>query len=834
MRKLLLMGLFISFVASLSYGQVRIRDRALAMRTPPVSSPDNIFPNTGEMVAGNLWDSFMPISTGVYYSETPNNPARLWDLIRMGNFDRQWSAPTAMWPGGFPFSYYWNQDMQAVVYAPGINPSKQTSSSTDYATMIWTSTIDSLWQATLGMKSYVIGPIWVNPDGTPDVNGTNRYELYYEAGFPTNVGVWVTFRAIQYSQPWNNMSDFILLGVTFKNYGLLNVTCDGHPTSTTNKIEALALAWHSGDIGGLNVSTSGARGGTAWAYARMSGYIADNDPNGSPWNTQVTYAGVNTANYPSYPGPNSSVPAGKRDMGINCAYSYSYYTDVWTGKAWLGVRQDTLGLFDAPNASTIFGSDPIGQGPERGWYTSSETGAGGLENELDAASIFTIATGEWYVDGGKSLDASKLNLAPNPNYFQSGTAGDLLSFVPKSSPGKPDGDLKSQTAPLSNVWEDGWTKGYTSATNFDGDSFIGTGPYSLDVGQAVTVVGAEYSGFRMNGLLTSLESARYAWQNGGVPVGPAAPDMKASITVPDNKVLIEWSKSASETSNPNFGGYKIYRASAFPQFNTLDLGFRSLQHYTEQMTAGPIESKYLDPVNPNFDATADLNQLQAGYWGPWQVQVVIPKSSLSSFAHPDGNFSYAFKDSSLDVLLGFSYWYYVAAYDNKSVTVTTANGTVTTDHLESGRVNENGATGTWQGTFPWATQSSFYPKTDAGLKDIGATIVVQSPPISIQSLANGSAKIGVKPNPYKKEAFFDVGLEHKIMFYNLPQTCTITILDVAGQVIDQIHYTAPTATNGTFFWDMFSKDGQEVANGLYIYVVQYNSGQQSGYFAILR
>jgi hypothetical protein len=831
MRKLLLIGLTISFVAALSYGQVRIRDRAAAMSARP-AMPNNIFPNTGEMTAGNFWDSFMPMSTGVYYSEIANNPNRLWDLVRMGNFDRQWSAPTAMWPGGYPFSYYWNQDLQAVEYSPNINPTKQLSSDSNYATMIYTTRIDSLWQATLGMHSYTIGPIWVNADGTPDPNGTNRYELYYEAGFPTNLGVWVTFRAIQYTQPWNNMNDFILIGVTFKNYGLLDVTADGHPTSTTNKINALALAWHSGDIGSLMISTAGGRGSSTWGYARMSGYIADDDPNGNPWDTQVSYPGVNPANYPSYPGPNSSVPAGKRDMGINTSI-YNWYTDIWTGKTWLGARQDTLGLYSSPNASTIFGTDPVGVGSQRGWYTSSETGVGGLENELDASSIYTIATGEWYQDGGKSSDASKLNLAPNSNFFQSGTPGDVLSFVPKASPGKPDGDLKSQTGALTNVWENGWTKGYTATTNFDGDSFIGNGPYSLNVGQAVTIVGAEYSGFRMAGMLKSLEAARYAWENGGVPVGPGAPDMKASITVPDNKIMVEWSKSPDETSNPNFGGYKIYRASAFPQFSSLDLGMRTMQNYMDQMHVGPIDSTYYDPVNPAFDATGEItNKMQAGYWGPWQIQAVIPKASLSNFAHTDGNFSYAFKDTSLDVLLGFSYWYYVAAYNNLP-TPLTVNG-ATTSHLESGRVNENGAMGTWQGTFPWATQSSYYPTSVAGLKDIGATIVVQSPPISTQALANGTAKIGVKPNPYKKEAFFDVGLEHKIMFYNLPSQCTITILDVSGQIIDQINYTAPTPTNGTFFWDMYSKDGQEVANGLYIYVVQYSTGQQSGYFAILR
>ncbi len=831
MRKLLFMSLCISFVASVSYGQVRIRDRALALQTPP-AVVNNVFPNTAEMIAGNLWDSFMPGNTGVTYYEQANNPSRVFDLVDGGNFDRNWTVPTFMWPGGFPFHYCWDDEYNCVECAPNINPTRQLSSSQDYATMIYTSTIDSLWQARLGMHSYVLGPMWINPDGTPDPNGTNRYALYYESGFPTNLGVWVTFRAIEYTQPWDNFNDFIIIGFTFKNYGLLDVKADGVPTSTTNKIQALTLGWFFSDVGALQSSTGGGRG-PGWGNSRMSGYIADNDPNGNPWDTQVDYAGVNPANYPSYPGPNSSVPAGKHDIGFNSSV-YGNYTDVWQGRTWLGVKADSLGLYSDPDAQTIYGTDGVGIGPQRGWYTSSGTGVGGLENQLDAASMHDIFMGEFYQDGGKSGDASKLNLAPNSNFFQSGTSGDPLTFVPKSNPGQPNGDMKSQTNPLVNVWEPGWTKGYTATTNFDGDSFVGCGPFAIPVGKSITVVGAEYAGFRLAGLESSLEAARYAWENGGVPVAPGAPDMTTKITSPDNKIMVEWSKSSGET-NPNFGGYKIYRASAFPQFSSIQEGYglTTMQHYMDQMTVGPIDTtKYADPINPNFDATSELKPMQAGYWGPWQIMAVIPKDSLQAYTHPDGNYTYAFKDNSLDVLLGFSYWYYVSAYYTLPSPLT-INGQ-TTSHLESGRVNENGATGLWEGTFPWATQNSFYPTSVAGQKAIGATIVVQSPPISTQSLSNGTVHVGVKPNPYKKEAFFDVGLEHKIMFFNLPSQCTITILDVSGQIVDQIHYTSPSPSNGTFFWDMYSKDGQEVANGLYIYVVQYSGGQQTGYFSILR
>jgi hypothetical protein len=33
---------------------------------------------------------------------------------------------------------------------------------------------------------------------------------------------------------------------------------------------------------------------------------------------------------------------------------------------------------------------------------------------------------------------------------------------------------------------------------------------------------------------------------------------------------------------------------------------------------------------------------------------------------------------------------------------------------------------------------------------------------------------------------------------------------------------------------MFSKDGIEVTSGLYIYVAEYPSGKQTGYFTIMR
>ena len=80
----------------------------------------------------------------------------------------------------------------------------------------------------------------------------------------------------------------------------------------------------------------------------------------------------------------------------------------------------------------------------------------------------------------------------------------------------------------------------------------------------------------------------------------------------------------------------------------------------------------------------------------------------------------------------------------------------------------------------------------------------------------------------------DTGTEHKMLFINLPTGTKITIFDVAGQVIDVLNFDSTNPFDGTLFWDMFSKDGIEVASGLYIYVAEYPGGAQTGHFAILR
>ena len=179
---------------------------------------------------------------------------------------------------------------------------------------------------------------------------------------------------------------------------------------------------------------------------------------------------------------------------------------------------------------------------------------------------------------------------------------------------------------------------------------------------------------------------------------------------------------------------------------------------------------------------------------------------------------------------GFTYYYYVAAYDNESGEI---NGQPFSS-LETHRHNFNGRDGLWKGTYHYATASTFFPADVAGQQSIGAPFVLKAPLADAGDLTSGNLKVRVVPNPYKKGALHDTGTEHKMLFINLPTGTKITILDVAGQTIDVLRFDSNNPFDGTLFWDMFSKDGIEVASGLYIYVAEYPGGSQTGHFAILR
>lgn len=831
---------------------------SLFAQTAPATSTVN-YPGGGVIQAGDCWESFLPMGFTPSYSDASTYLTQGYkNFIRLGNFDRGWSTPGTHWPAAWFYTNYWYKNAWCGAFDPDptfnptqiggkANPSyfSATASGNTYAQMQY---MPTLLGATDAARHYSVEPYWVD--------GTRRQHAVYEAAWPTNLGIDVKIRAHGFQGPnWDNLNDFVILEIELKNTGNLDMNMDGVPEKVNNTIKALAFYMSEERYLSVGSYLGGGRNNNDLAptpYDCQGAWIDDPDANGAPWAFAVMYPDVWAAN----------PTAGNFTMGFNTGVRY-WYTDIWSGFVMIDAKQGGLPtdrsktVVGSAAKKTIFGTDPIGVGPQRGWYVSSGSQAQ-IWGSSNPKAQFLAATGTWFLDAGKSrqTDANNFNVNPNPNFFASGTAGDITTFVPKASPGRPDGDFKASGVFDNPSYEDGtasagvpyptgwgkWTKGSSNTENFNGDMWAGVGPFSLAPGESMTIVMATVAGYRLEGIQKAVRAARWAYsQNYNIPVLPPMPDMKVANTL-TKSVAVEWDNRAE--SDAEFAGYKIYKSSQYLKKYFLQEGMRVVDRYQENMTPGPIPDALKKPVNPKFDAfglvnsTTSQGSYQPDTWGTWDLIAVVPKASLATYpAAQTTGYKYRYEDK--DVVLGFSYWYYVAAY--KEGTYTGPDGE-TTNRIETHSTNRNGATGLWCLTFPFATNNANFGKvatTDAaasatGLKNIGAVQIVYSALASAGVVSN----VKVRPNPYKKAALHDNKAnvyDHKLLFYNLPPQCKITITDVAGQIIDVIYFSSADANKGSTFWDMFSKDGLECASGLYLYIVESPTGDKKiGQFAILR
>ena len=103
-------------------------------------------------------------------------------------------------------------------------------------------------------------------------------------------------------------------------------------------------------------------------------------------------------------------------------------------------------------------------------------------------------------------------------------------------------------------------------------------------------------------------------------------------------------------------------------------------------------------------------------------------------------------------------------------------------------------------------------------------------------------KIRVVPNPYiatnaMEPAVSNIYLNQRrrILFTNIPASCTIKIFTSSGVLVDEINVNNPS-DEGIVHWDLRSKEGLEIAAGIYFYHVKATAtgDEVTGKFAIIK
>lgn len=101
-------------------------------------------------------------------------------------------------------------------------------------------------------------------------------------------------------------------------------------------------------------------------------------------------------------------------------------------------------------------------------------------------------------------------------------------------------------------------------------------------------------------------------------------------------------------------------------------------------------------------------------------------------------------------------------------------------------------------------------------------------------------KISVVPNPYVGAASWEpntteVGRgERRIYFMHLPSECKINIYTLSGKLVDTIEHSS-TIADGQEKWDLVSKDGMDIAYGVYVFHIDAPGvGEKIGKFAVIK
>ncbi|MBD3386342.1 hypothetical protein GF407_15635 [candidate division KSB1 bacterium] len=604
-----------------------------------------------------------------------------------------------------------------------------------------------LWHASLSGEGQETGRLYSNPNfvithnfiDNEDFNPLLPEEMNY-VYYHTATGITVKQRSMAWSFP--DYDDFIIYDYTFVNQGEMAIPALNETKKLEQTYDEVWIVFHSG----LTVSTKGFLNFhqdedfefSVAPAGGFGGWQASDDRKGG---------------FSDYYGVENDKPDGKGTLFYSRDYNGGREPVPWdpyqhrnNWQRFVRLQPDWLPELQDPACFgwlMLYRTPPQGANPDP--YDADPT-------------YFNIYSDERDTFKGRELDFEGFD----PRGY---SLKDIFEYATHSVRPPNEGDLY--------CW-------YTATF----------GPYSLAPGDSVKLIIAEIAGVMdmkqvamgdpnhwypdssIAALHRNVRAARQAvkWGMGAevegiklvadVPEPPPPPGCSAatiSMGTDTAIIAVRWDKLAEQTSITDGSGGVFYDGSA-----DLD-GYRIFRTFDDR-----------------------------GVW--WDLVEEIPRSQFDDYwSQEDQEYIYLDKDLNF----GFSFKYYVQAYNIDPGPWTSANGTVVNDLGE--QVSD----------------------------DYNQTQLVSARP-GPEDLAEGW-DVFVAPNPYVEgdpERSFGEPTPRKIEFRKLPERARIRIYSLSGDLIITLEHGPDEFGNlfGSTSWDQRSDDGLLVAPGLYVYVVESLTG----------
>ena len=291
-----------------------------------------------------------------------------------------------------------------------------------------------------------------------------------------------------------------------------------------------------------------------------------------------------------------------------------------------------------------------------------------------------------------------------------------------------------------------------------------------------------------------------------------------------------------------------------------------------QLTIRPVNTPEFDPHKTGWiKGSAPIkvipSQEESKYF-PWDYEIVFTENDSAYQSKVTSNKGIKDINGNLleeKVLLGQKFSFYVI---NKSFKDSTGLDMVVQDVNENGEFDNKDyvLVGTtfelsnrvgWAGTifaidFSEAIKTNNMPKAGDIYRvsfqrpfiESDSLIFKVNPEIAVdkEELEDEMDKIKVVPNPYIATNAMEpatsnpyLNQSRRLLFTHIPAHCTIKIFTSSGVFVDKIEVNN-SPDNGIIHWDMLTKEGLEIAPGIYIYYVKsHDTGKEKlGKFAIIK